>query len=1051
VETNPPVSTGEETLAQRREFVRRSVLRANRAVAVILAVVLLLGVVLVMMSMTARRHQGRAEGAEREATERLWKASLAQARAEVLSTQAGHRAAALEAVRTAAAIRPSIDLRNEAIAAMGLRDLVQEKQWPLKPNAYGFNFDPDLKYYLVRYTEQTLSMYRLADNSHVRDFHIPVFLRKGANVGDFMFSATGKYVVIRYNGGATVLWETETGKMSRVMGADPLTQSHSWPPGFTADDKTVCMMMNGAGGPMELYDIESGEPRHLAQLPRECVWAGFENRLAISPRGNLLAWYQGTKIHILDAATGAVQQTLTGPSLVQSVSWDDQGERLAFGCDNYTLFVWEARSGRVLQMGGKAIFTWVQRFSPDGTLLITSGNDGVTRLWDVSTARLMSQTSEGRALAVSRDGKHIAWGRPGVAVGIWRIEEPGALKLIQGVSQGRATVWQNDLSPDGRWMAWSPPSRTGPTGFELFDLEDGNRSVFVPAGQKVAVGFHPVKPQIWTAGQDGLTFRELPQNGLSRGGQVSEKSGTVPLPDGFVPCTASFSADGRFAAVAGARNALIVVDTAEPGKTVTLDRGMRTSLDIPGPGSLTGSGVLAISPDGRWVYGGHGMDGGGVPVWDARTGRIARRLPISPAHGAFSPDGRWLATVGTNHCRLWETGTWKLHWLRPRPELLTHTGAAAFTADGSLIAWSYGVDSVTLSEPVSGETVAQINLTSAGSISGLRFSADGRRLFAAGAEGRLLLMDLKNQREQLAALGLDWPLAPAKETAMPEDSDHSAWRPALIAIVPVGIAAILGTLVLRRQGRLTEEFVKATEVAAQSERELAAEREVSELKSRFVTTVSHEFRTPLGITMSAIELLRHYEDRLPADERHQLFDDIHSSTRNMAGLMEQVLVLGRVDAGKLAYRPAPLDLDVLTRKLIDESLSATNRKCPVEWTAENDLSGAAADEALLRHILSNLLSNAVKYSPPGTPVILSGRRDGKTVVFEVRDKGIGIPESDLPRLYEAFHRGVNVGEIPGTGLGLVIIKRCVDLHMGSIAVNSKTGEGTAFTVRLPAW
>jgi signal transduction histidine kinase len=132
-------------------------------------------------------------------------------------------------------------------------------------------------------------------------------------------------------------------------------------------------------------------------------------------------------------------------------------------------------------------------------------------------------------------------------------------------------------------------------------------------------------------------------------------------------------------------------------------------------------------------------------------------------------------------------------------------------------------------------------------------------------------------------------------------------------------------------------------------------------------------------------------------------------------------------------------------------LSATNRKCPIEWTAENDLSGAIADEALLRHILSNLLSNGVKYSPAGTPVYFSARREGRDVVFTVKDSGIGIPESDLPKLFEAFQRGSNVGEIPGTGLGLVIIKRCVDLNNGSISVKSSPGSGTTFTVRVPAW
>ncbi len=251
--------------------------------------------------------------------------------------------------------------------------------------------------------------------------------------------------------------------------------------------------------------------------------------------------------------------------------------------------------------------------------------------------------------------------------------------------------------------------------------------------------------------------------------------------------------------------------------------------------------------------------------------------------------------------------------------------------------------------------------------------------------------------------------------------------------------------------RVHERTVELHKTQAELRRALDQERELGELKSRFVTMVSHEFRTPLGIIMSAIELMRHYDDRLPLEQKHELQNDIHGATKLMAGLMEQVLVLGRVEAGKLGCRPVPLDLDTLAGKLTDESLSTTNRRCPILWQPEGDLSGARADESLLRHIFSNLITNAVKYSPEGSPVVFSARREGTDAIFQVRDNGIGIPEEDMPQLFEAFFRCGNVGEIPGTGLGLVIVKRCVELHGGSLAIESKPGAGTTFTVRLPVF
>lgn len=265
--------------------------------------------------------------------------------------------------------------------------------------------------------------------------------------------------------------------------------------------------------------------------------------------------------------------------------------------------------------------------------------------------------------------------------------------------------------------------------------------------------------------------------------------------------------------------------------------------------------------------------------------------------------------------------------------------------------------------------------------------------------------------------------------------------------------ASLERRVAERTEALEQAQAERTEVLEKAQAELRKalehERELGELKSRFVTTVSHEFRTPLGIIMSAVELMRHYEERLPQEQRRELCEDIYNATRLMGGLMEQVLVLGRVEAGKLGRRTMPLDLNTLAEKITDEMLSATDRRCPIHWLPKGSLEGAVGDESLLRHIFSNLITNAVKYSATGIAVEFTAYRDGTAAVFQVIDRGIGIPLADQGRLFEAFYRCSNVGEIPGTGLGLVIVKRCVDLHGGTLQLDSQPGRGTTFTVRLP--
>lgn len=232
-------------------------------------------------------------------------------------------------------------------------------------------------------------------------------------------------------------------------------------------------------------------------------------------------------------------------------------------------------------------------------------------------------------------------------------------------------------------------------------------------------------------------------------------------------------------------------------------------------------------------------------------------------------------------------------------------------------------------------------------------------------------------------------------------------------------------------------------------RALAREKELSEVRRNFVSLVSHEFRTPLGIIMSSAEILRDYFDQLEPAERRQHLDSIQASTRRMAGLMEEVLLLGRFEAGRMDFQPQLLDLPTLCRRIVEEVAAATDRTCPIRLELAGDLTAARADERLLRHVFTNLLTNAIKYSPPGSPVDFVLSRQNADALCRIRDQGVGIPAEDREWLFRAFHRGRNVGDRPGTGLGLVIVKRCLELHGGEIAVESVVGQGSTFTLRLP--
>ena len=251
------------------------------------------------------------------------------------------------------------------------------------------------------------------------------------------------------------------------------------------------------------------------------------------------------------------------------------------------------------------------------------------------------------------------------------------------------------------------------------------------------------------------------------------------------------------------------------------------------------------------------------------------------------------------------------------------------------------------------------------------------------------------------------------------------------------------------EAALQRDISERQRVQKELERALAREREVSDLRANFVSLVSHEFRTPLEVILTSADILRRYYGRLSPEKREAYLQTIHDSVKRMGGMMEDVLLLGRVEEGKLQFKPEPLDLAAFCSRVADELLSATTQRCSIRVQFDGDLGGACADESLLRHILVNLLSNATKYSDAGAPVSLLISRRDEDAVITIADRGRGIPAADQERLFQSFQRGSNVSDTPGTGLGLLIVKKCVEIHCGAIAFESSEGSGTTFTVTLP--
>lgn len=270
------------------------------------------------------------------------------------------------------------------------------------------------------------------------------------------------------------------------------------------------------------------------------------------------------------------------------------------------------------------------------------------------------------------------------------------------------------------------------------------------------------------------------------------------------------------------------------------------------------------------------------------------------------------------------------------------------------------------------------------------------------------------------------------------------------------VLEISGAPVFNAQGRLqgyrgiTRDITERKQVERNIRVALTKEKELSELKTRFISMASHEFRTPLTTILASAESIERYRHKWSEEKMLTSLHRIQGAVKHMTRLLNDVLILGKAEAGKLECKPTQLNLQEFCVDLVEElRLEATHPE-RLQFSQTGDCTDVWVDEKLLHHILVNLLSNALKYSPAESQIKFDLVCRDDTIMFQVQDSGIGIPISDRKRVFESFHRAANVGTIPGTGLGLAIVKRSVEAHHGKIRIESDVGVGTTFTVTLPA-
>lgn len=247
---------------------------------------------------------------------------------------------------------------------------------------------------------------------------------------------------------------------------------------------------------------------------------------------------------------------------------------------------------------------------------------------------------------------------------------------------------------------------------------------------------------------------------------------------------------------------------------------------------------------------------------------------------------------------------------------------------------------------------------------------------------------------------------------------------------------------------------RQTELLLQKKREelrsaLEKERELSELKSRFVTMASHEFRTPLSTILTSATIISKYNAPDQEDKRFRHVERIKSSVYNLTSILDDFLSLGRLEEGNIQCTLSEFDIVNFSTDLTGELKEVTRKGQTILYHHSGEREKVVLDKNLTRNICINLLSNAIKYSDEGKQILFNTHIDEDQLTISVTDQGIGIPENEQQHIFERFFRAHNASNIQGTGLGLNIVRKYAELMHGVVSFNSEPGKGSVFTVRLP--
>jgi serine/threonine protein kinase/WD40 repeat protein/tetratricopeptide (TPR) repeat protein len=688
---------------------------------------------------------------EQNAKDQLFLALVNQARAERSSGRVGQRFEALKAIRQAAQVRITPELRTEAIAALVLPDTEVAQEWQAGTgDILSVAFDATLQRY-ARIDEQgRITVCRLNAGRESVIARLPAYGQPPYHglwmSPDGRFVAYGHSCVRQAVPGEVRVWEFD--RASPSVALDVPEGMHMAALAFQPGG--LRLAVGHADSSISIYNLTNGQ--HVQRLKVDSA----PIQLAFHPRGDRLAVACGNAVQLFVTDSGDGPTLLRHPAAVTWLAWHPDGRRLAAGCDDRKIHLWDTESATEVMApwSGHVLDGIAVAFNHAGDRLISSDWGQQSRLWDTATGRVLLTSTANVGTQFSPDDGLIGREISANHVKISRLAAGSELRVLRRRNAGSG---ENIHSPvvhaDGRILAAGTKDSVC-----FFDLTNGEELAsirlrspnaarpicFVPPSASAEEGNSIEEVGGWITGGNGDLLLWPARSDRSHA-EVT----TVGPPQRLSYASAyasgaSASADGRVIAIPQG-DSTHVYRRDRPGQPVVLG----PQYDVR---------FSAVSPDGAWVATcSHWSDGRSVSVriWDADKGQAVSELPLHGSTSArFSPDGRWLMTCNSNGCRLWETGTW-----REVRRLGSHNdaGHAAFSPDGRLTAIGDIFNIIRLVETSTGREVARLTGPEPMWYAPACFTPDGTRLIAScSGNTAIYVWDLRLIRQQLRELGLDW-------------------------------------------------------------------------------------------------------------------------------------------------------------------------------------------------------------------------------------------------------------------------------------------------------